>query len=238
VTAPWPLTKSQVDKLGDRLKAEADPSDDDLELLARYQESLLPVLEEAKADVSRVFHAVPGTAPFEPTSRVKQLVSTRRKLRREGTRLSSMQDLQGCRIVVRGAAEQEALVAEWATASSTDDRWTLVDRRKDPRYGYRAVHLIRKGSMGSVEVQIRTQLQHQWAELSEQHERIVPGAKYGRGDPLAQEVLQQLSGLITELEDLELQTAPGQEQELERIRRQMLDFLQQTLQSLEEETRE
>lgn len=42
-----------------------------------------------------------------------------------------------------------------------------LDRRVSPRHGYRAVHVITQAQGCRVEIQIRTQLQHFWAELLE-----------------------------------------------------------------------
>src|SRR6266704_1936073 len=60
-------------------------------------------------------------------------------------RLTQIQDIAGCRIV-------------------TPD---IIDRRDTPSHGYRAVHVIVRHSGKLVEIQVRTALQHLWAELSE-----------------------------------------------------------------------
>jgi ppGpp synthetase/RelA/SpoT-type nucleotidyltranferase len=44
---------------------------------------------------------------------------------------------------------------------------TVVDRRAKPSHGYRAVHVVVRESGLPVEVQVRTELQHSWTELSE-----------------------------------------------------------------------
>jgi hypothetical protein len=60
----------------------------------------------------------------------------------------------------------------------------FVDRRSKPSYGYRAVHVIPSITGKPVEIQLRTQLQHLWAELSETLAfRFYVGLKYGEDVP-------------------------------------------------------
>ena len=53
------------------------------------------------------------------------------------------------------------------------DRMTLMDRRNQPSHGYRAVHVIVGHKDKLVEIQVRTLLQHAWAELSEKMSDVV-----------------------------------------------------------------
>ena len=58
----------------------------------------------------------------------------------------------------------------------------LSDRRKTPSHGYRAVHVIANYDGKFVEIQVRTALQHLWAELSEKLSDVIdPAIKYGGG---------------------------------------------------------
>jgi GTP pyrophosphokinase len=55
-----------------------------------------------------------------------------------------------------------------------------------------------------VEVQVRTTLEHEWAELSEKLSDVLdPRIKYGSGPEEARSVLRELSSLVLELETLE-----------------------------------
>lgn len=63
-----------------------------------------------------------------------------------------------------------------------------------------------------VEIQVRTALQHLWAEQSEKLSDIVdPAIKYGGGDLKIQESLKESSDLVAALESLELELAGEQE---------------------------
>ena len=80
----------------------------------------------------------------------------------------------------------------------------LVDRRKAPSKGYRAVHVIPRIGEKRIEIQVRTKLQHLWAEISERLADLM-GAdlKYGRGPAEALETLESNSKLVEAFEDLE-----------------------------------
>ncbi len=83
-------------------------------------------------------------------------------------------------------------------------RSVVVDRRSRPSYGYRAVHVIVSVEDKLVEIQIRTALQHQWAELSEKFSDVIdPAIKYGAGDDTARSLLVQLAELVEAVEVVE-----------------------------------
>ena len=73
---------------------------------------------------------------LSPTSRLKTTGTIIDKLKRERTRLSTMQDVAGARIVVGDLAEQDRVVAAICSLISRSD---VVDRRERPNHGYRAV---------------------------------------------------------------------------------------------------
>lgn len=113
-------------------------------------------------------------------------------------RLSQMQDIAGCRIVVTDVVEQDRVLAELARLFS---RATLDDRRGRPSHGYRAVHYIVSDFDNPVEIQLRSSLQHHWAEISEKLSDIRdPSIKYGGGTPEQRESLDRLSSLVAALE--------------------------------------
>jgi ppGpp synthetase/RelA/SpoT-type nucleotidyltranferase len=153
------LSKSQIDKLGDRLR-EPDPADYDLRKLNEFvidQDPVRIVVESVVRELSDVNDAV--------TSRLKTKTSILEKLRRQRTRLSEMQDIVGVRLVTLGnRGAQDNLVRRIA------ERWPkhrLYDRREKPQHGYRAVHVVAHDRGRPVEIQVRTVRQHKWAELFE-----------------------------------------------------------------------
>jgi len=79
--------------------------------------------------------------------------------------LSQMQDLAGVRIVVHGGWAAQDEVVETLRALFPNSK--IKDRRREPQHGYRAVHVICELDGRRVEIQVRTLLQHEWAELFE-----------------------------------------------------------------------
>jgi GTP pyrophosphokinase len=188
------LTNAQIDKLGDRIRGGLY-SDHDLHLLAEYRVSFRPS-----------YLHVAGTLKeqrVEVTGRTKSNISIERKLKRQRSlRLSKMQDIEGCRIVVPDFETQEARLT---IISVQFPNIEVVDRRKRPSHGYRAVHVIVTAENHPVEVQVRTTLQHLWAELSERmaDELTDPAVKYGGGPKRVRELLSDTSERIAFIEEME-----------------------------------
>ncbi len=105
--------------------------------------------------------------------RLKRMPQIVRKLGRHGSmNLSQMQDIAGCRAVLSGPEEIDAV------HSAVADRWSVArtyDYREDgrPDTGYRGLHLVvadedpSTGTRRSVEIQLRTRTQHRWATAVE-----------------------------------------------------------------------
>lgn len=191
-------SKTQIDRLGDRLR-KGNISDDDLRLLDVYRRSF-----------SETYDVVVGTIrkelALEPTGRpAKSTTSISDKLRRESIRLTQIQDIAGCRLIVTDIANQELVVQ---SLKSLFEDITVVDRRTQPSHGYRAVHMIVNCLGKTIEIQVRTALQHLWAELSEKFSDVVnPAIKYGGGDEDIQKVLIESSSLVSNQESLEINLA-------------------------------
>lgn len=189
------LSRTQVDKLGERLRT-GHTSKDDLELLDEYRRSFAAAYAE-------VIRRIRETTGLHPTGRpAKSTNSVIEKLRREmSIRLSQMQDIAGCRIIVADRGEQDRLLA---TLEKTLGRVSVGDRRLNPSHGYRAVHAIVRMAGKSVEVQIRTAPQHVWAEISEKLSDVLdPAIKYGGGPAPIQDLLMRMSEGINANEELE-----------------------------------
>lgn len=191
------LSKTQVDKLGERLKA-GEPSEDDLRMLDAYRRTFGKAYE-------CVIGVVREQLKLEPTGRpAKSTGAIREKLQRESIRLSQMQDIAGCRIIVSDIAAQnsavERIVAAFPGAA------TVVDRRENPSHGYRAVHVVVHHEGVLVEVQCRTELQHLWSQLSERlADTVDPMIKYGGGPESERTYLQSVSAMIDGFEKQETQ---------------------------------
>lgn len=196
------MSKTQIDRLGERLK-KGDITEDDLRLLDAYRRSYAEAYDE-------VVGKIRGELALEPTGRpAKSTTSISEKLRRESIRLTQIQDIAGCRLIVSDIAEQDRVVQ---SLSQLFENANVVDRRQKPSHGYRAVHVIVTHLGKMVEVQVRTYLQHLWAELSEKFSDVYdPAVKYGGGDKVIQDRLALISSIITENELCEVLLGQVQE---------------------------
>jgi ppGpp synthetase/RelA/SpoT-type nucleotidyltranferase len=120
-----------------------------------------------------------------------------------------MQDIAGCRVVVADIQEQGRFVELLKSDFPTQ---RVEDRRKKPSHGYRAVHVIVQSAGKSVEIQVRTMLQHLWAQVSEKAADVLdPAVKYGGGPKWVRDLLTLSSQFIGRLEALKQQlTTPNQ----------------------------
>ena len=122
-------------------------------------------------------------------------------MNRKSIRLSQVQDVAGCRIVVTDGPDQDKVVA---SLFDVFRKTSVVDRRTEPKFGYRAVHVIPKLFGKLIEIQIRTSFQHFWAELSEKFSDIVdPSIKYGGGSQKIRDLLIKISATGVSIERVE-----------------------------------
>ena len=185
------LSNTQIDRLGDRLRTQ-EVTEADLRLLDEHRASF-------SASYLRVVEIVRTQLGLNPTGRqAKTTESIIAKLKREsGIKLSRMQDIAGCRIIVSNVISQDATTG-WVRELFAKAR--IVDRREKPSHGYRAVHVVVNLDGRLVEIQIRTALQHLWAELSEKLSDLDPKIKYGGGPESVQESLARISKNILDAE--------------------------------------
>lgn len=128
---PAGMSKTQVNKLGKRLRDKDPIATEDLELLQRVRQSHADALDA----VARLLRDELG---LEPTSRLKTVRTLVERLRRQhAMSLSSMQDIAGVRVVVDGdRSAQDAVVAQVSALFPSLPE--PIDRRDNPGSGYRA----------------------------------------------------------------------------------------------------
>lgn len=164
--------------------------------LDAYRRSFAEAYEEVLAAVRRATRSEPTGRPAKSTSSIVE------KLCRETIRLSQMQDIAGCRLVVKDVRAQNEVVEQLREALPEA---LVVDRRAKPSHGYRAVHAIATAHGKPIEIQVRTELQHLWAQLSEKLSDVIdPAIKYGGGGPETRRRLDVFSRLIGTVEAAEL----------------------------------
>ena len=192
------FSNTQIDRLGDRLRRQMY-GEAELRLLDEYRRTFGPAYDRVVETIHRITDLPVSGRPAKSTSSIIE------KLNRESIRLSQMQDVAGCRTVVNDVAEQDRTVDAIAMAFKDV---SVLDRRVKPSHGYRAVHLVVRESNKVIEVQIRTALQHVWAEMCEKCADIIdPAIKYGGGSDSVRDALDRASQQIYRIEKVEAEVA-------------------------------
>lgn len=188
------MTKSQINKLGEKLRKASVLDTETLLRLQEFRASYDKPMSEAQTLLKEI--------GFEATSRLKTTNTIIEKLRREKTRLAEMQDIGGLRIVSEAdITKQDEIVKRIVDAFSLT---RVIDRRSRPTQGYRAVHVIATLHERLLEIQVRTQLQDLWAQAMERladvagREIRYGGAPQRRGEDV--ECLLNISREIAEIE--------------------------------------
>lgn len=191
------LSKSQVDKLGERLKNAQQISEADLRLLDAYRQTFSSAYDFVMRSITAVAHLKPSGRDAKSTMAIID------KLKRESIRLTQIQDIAGCRIVVDNIKDQEELIKFLCYMFQLGED-SIKDRRVYPSYGYRAVHLIIVIDKKPIEIQVRTKLQHIWAQISEMlSDRTGVGLKYGDGNQSELNLLHSTSMMVALIEEME-----------------------------------
>jgi ppGpp synthetase/RelA/SpoT-type nucleotidyltranferase len=167
------MSRSALDKLGKRVALSDMISDTDLIDLQGVLTTCAELLAVIKPRVDRVVEEARSSLALDvatPTSRPKTIGTIHDKLRRErGMGLKGMQDLAGIRVVGDVDRRQQDQLYDLLTVEFTNESAApkRVDRRENPSFGYRALHVIVFPGGMPVEIQIRTIGQQLWANLSE-----------------------------------------------------------------------
>ncbi len=165
-----------------------------------------------------------GCAAPQVSQRLKRRPTIIDKLRREpGMALARMQDIGGCRAVLADLGEVDRVHAR---LRKTGRIRRVRDYITEPaESGYRSLHAIVEYDGRLIEVQLRTQLQHQWAVTVEQlGTRLHHDIKSGEGPPEVHDLLKCISGAMSIEERGESVDAQTQEN-LRRLRTAAEPFL-------------
>jgi putative GTP pyrophosphokinase len=208
------VNKSELDRLGVRLR-RGELNDADLTLLDSHRRRFSTAYE---AVVNRIRSELGCEVSGRPAKSTTAIVD---KLRRSHMRLTQMQDIAGCRIVVSDVLQQDQLVKSLGSMFDV----LVFDRRLQPSFGYRAVHVIVRHADFPVEIQVRTALQHDWAKYSEKiADRFGHDLKYGGGDVRLRAVLTTSSSLAMVIES-KLDPATTDAQTTETVQALLRDLL-------------
>ncbi|WP_372069965.1 RelA/SpoT domain-containing protein (plasmid) [Tistrella mobilis] len=138
--------------------------------------------------------------------RLKRRPQILRKLRRLSVRLSQLQDIGGCRIIVENNADVDYIM-NFIQDKMRSDRLGKIIRRTDYRQegrdnsGYRALHVIIEINGYKLELQIRSRMQHYWSESIERTSLLYGHRlKEGEGDSSVIQYFKKFSNILYKIE--------------------------------------
>lgn len=201
-------SKSKIDKSGYALAK--GKYQDEVELLDledvfdEYRKAHLQPLSETTIEL-QLLMANYG-APYYIAQRIKRKPQIVRKLNRLSVRLTQLQDIGGCRIIVQKNIDVDKLL-EYLKRQVVKQQIFTIEKITDYRErgrddtGYRALHVILKRSGFHLELQIRSRVQHYWSESIERTSVIYGHhLKEKEGDPQVIKYFKSLSDVFFEIE--------------------------------------
>lgn len=202
------LSKSKIDRAGLALaKSKYRDEIDFIELedvFDEYRKAHLQPLSETTIELQQLLDNY--GAQYYIAQRLKRKPQIIRKLNRLHVRLTQLQDIGGCRIIVNTNSDVERLYEYLKEVVATQNVFTIgrdTDYRERGRddTGYRALHVILERSGCHLELQIRSRIQHYWAESIERTSVIYGHhLKEQEGDPLVIRYFKSLSDAFYEIE--------------------------------------
>ncbi|MGA0584990.1 MAG: RelA/SpoT domain-containing protein, partial [Castellaniella sp.] len=202
------LTKNRIDRAGVALAKDNFRDAEDMlvleEAFDEYRKSHLEPLSETTLELQAWLNEYGHD--YYIAQRLKRKPQIIRKLNRLSVRLTQLQDIGGCRIIVEKNELVDQLVQFLKGKIKKIDDLKLAritDYREKGRdiTGYRSVHLLLERSGKKLELQVRSRIQHYWAESIERTS-VIYGyhLKEGEGDPVVISYFKKLSDAFFEIE--------------------------------------
>jgi ppGpp synthetase/RelA/SpoT-type nucleotidyltranferase len=201
-------SKTKIDRAGLALAKNKYRDDDEYfeleEVFDEYRKAHLQPLSETTLELQHLL-ANYG-AQYYIAQRLKRKPQIIRKLNRLSVRLTQLQDIGGCRIIVQKNSDVDRLHKYILDAVKSQNVFT-IDRTTDYRdlgrdeTGYRSLHVILKRGGVHLELQIRSRIQHYWSESIERTS-VIYGyhLKESEGDDQVISYFKILSDVFYELE--------------------------------------
>lgn len=219
------ISKSKLDKAGDSIAKEKWKDDDEYllfdEIIDEYRRKHLEPLTKVMLKLQEWLSEYGRS--YYIAQRLKRKPQIIRKLKRFSVRLSQLQDIGGCRIIFESNDDIDSFIA-LINMKLNKGRYFTIDRVVDYRdkgrddSGYRAVHIIGDKDNVKFEIQIRSRIQHYWAESIERTS-VVYGyyLKELEGDKVVLDYFKTTSNIF---HDIESKRRPTNDQinELDELR--------------------
>lgn len=167
-------SKSAIDKAGNILAKEKFQTYEEWEssdaIFDEFRQAHLQPLTSTTIALQNWFRT--DNTSYIIVQRLKRKPQILRKLKRLNTRLTQLQDIGGLRVIVDQNSDVDKLI-EYITNKLKQQTSIVIKRIVDYRKkgrddsGYRAAHIIMERDGVFLELQIRSRIQHYWAELIE-----------------------------------------------------------------------
>ncbi len=201
---PLSHSKGVVNRAGEELRSVwtgaspiAPTTEEAIEVLADFRMAHAYPLQMVASSLR--YHVGRRCVAGDVGQRLKRLPTIIDKLARHPEMaLARMQDIGGCRAVVADEADLRLVLRHLRKSNA----WNLIGDGKDyiasPKPdGYRAFHLVVEKEGRAIEIQLRTQANHDWAELVESVDRRHGlGLKVGRASADVQEYFRLGADMI------------------------------------------
>ena len=194
------LSNSEIDQLGDRLRNSCQ-KDGDLKKLDEFRQTYSDIDAQAYSLIWDTLQACRDKLVITKRKRKTRQSIVDKLCRQKKLRLSQMQDISGCRIVVRGGAQLSCQVDTRLVNAFKENQLRIQSKPRN-KDGYRAIHLIVKIDKKSYEIQLRTLAQDVFANLVESLSDKDNTLKYG-GNDIEQTTLKNLQALSDVLVDVD-----------------------------------
>ena len=164
-------SKKQIEKAGDILASSPDIESEDynqsMDALSYWRTAHASALESTTIMLKRVCDKHDPTALI--AKRLKRTPSIISKLRRhEGMKLRNMQDIGGCRAVIRNNKVLHRIYKEINRGGELKYKNYIINPKED---GYRGIHIVWPVSTAhtpyKIEIQLRSRTQHAWSTAVE-----------------------------------------------------------------------
>lgn len=201
-------SKSRVDKAGSRLRqqlvspvifdneAEED-RESDISAVNSYRRSYADALLKVRMGLTsfKTTIGTPNAAITQRTKRYDRIVT--KLVRFPRLRLSQMQDIGGVRVVLNDLSESTAMVERilgtWSDGIRRHDNYVAQPQQS----GYRSHHIMVDRDGRLIEIQVRTENQHTWAESVESIGRMIgEELKWGDGPHEVLDYYSQLGDIV------------------------------------------
>lgn len=202
------LTKSKIDRAGIAFAKDSFRNVEEMieleNVFDEYRKSHLEPLSETTLELQRWLNEYGHD--YYIAQRLKRKPQIIRKLNRLSVRLTQLQDIGGCRIIVEKNELVDKIIKFLERKIKNTGELNLVritDYREKGRdiTGYRSVHLLLERNGKKLELQLRSRIQHHWAESIERTSVIYGHhLKESEGDERVISYFQKLSDAFFEIE--------------------------------------